>query len=91
MVQAIFLLESSFIALTAIVVGTALGLRARATTSIAGPADQPPGRETLHFVVPWLHLALIFVAVYAVALLTTLAPAARARRACYPAEALRYE
>jgi ABC-type lipoprotein release transport system permease subunit len=42
------------------------------------------------FDVPWLTLALIFVAVYGVAMLTTLAPARRASRV-YPAEALRYQ
>ena len=41
-------------------------------------------------VVPWADLVLIFVAVYAVALLATLAPAIRASRVA-PAEALRYE
>ena len=40
--------------------------------------------------VPWVNLAIIFSAVYLVALLTTLAPAVRASR-IYPAEALRYE
>jgi ABC-type lipoprotein release transport system permease subunit len=41
-------------------------------------------------VVPWVSLAIIFVAVYAVALLATLAPALRASR-IRPAEALRYQ
>jgi ABC-type lipoprotein release transport system permease subunit len=41
-------------------------------------------------VVPWGDLVLIFVLVYAVALLATLAPALRASRIA-PAEALRYE
>ena len=39
---------------------------------------------------PWANLALIFVVVYAVALIATLAPALRASR-LHPAEALRYE
>ena len=39
---------------------------------------------------PWLALGVIFLVVYAVALVTTLAPALRASRV-YPAEALRYQ
>ena len=42
------------------------------------------------FDVPWLTLGLIFLAVYGVAMATTLAPARRGSRV-YPAEALRYE
>jgi putative ABC transport system permease protein len=89
MVQASFLLESSFIALTAIVVGTALGLVV-AYNVVADAADQPSWQGSLRFAVPWLHLAIVFVAVFAAAVLTALAPAARAARV-YPAEALRYE
>ena len=89
MVQLIFLLESSFIALTAIVVGTALGLIV-AYNVVSDVAEQPSWQGALHFTVPWLHMAIVFVAVFAAALATTLAPAARAARV-YPAEALRYE
>ena len=88
MIQAAFLFESSFVALAAIVVGTALGL-AISYNVISDSADQASWRN-LEFVVPWLSLGLIFVLVYAVALLTTLAPAVRASRV-YPAEALRYQ
>ena len=41
------------------------------------------------FAVPWVHRAIVFVTVFAAALLTSWAPAARAARVC-PAEALRY-
>lgn len=88
MIQAAFLAESSFVALTAIVVGTLLGL-AIAYSVIADVAAQPAWRD-LSLDVPWLNLGAIFVVVYAVALLTTLAPAVRASRV-YPAEALRYQ
>jgi putative ABC transport system permease protein len=88
MIQAAFLLESSFVALTAIVVGTVLGL-ILGYNIIADSANQPSW-ETLTFTVPWLSLGFIFLVVYAVALLTTLAPAMRASRV-YPAEALRYQ
>ena len=89
MVQLSFLLESSFIALTAIAVGTALGL-VIAYNVIQDSADKPSWQGNLHFAAPWLPFAVVFVTVYAAALLTTLAPAARAARV-QPAEALRYE
>jgi putative ABC transport system permease protein len=88
MIQAAFLLESSFVALTAIVVGTTLGL-VIAYEILLDSAKQPSW-ESLEFTVPWVGLGVIFAVVYAVALLTTLAPALRASRV-YPAEALRYQ
>ena len=88
MIQAVFLLESSFVALTAIVVGTALGLLLG--WNIIQDQRETPSWENLTLVVPWGDLALIFAVVYAVALLATLAPAIRASR-IPPAEALRYE
>jgi putative ABC transport system permease protein len=88
MIQLSFLIESSFIALTAIVVGTFLGI-AVAYNVITDAADAP-GYENLSLQVPWLTLVGIFVAVYAVAMATTLAPARRASRV-YPAQALRYQ
>jgi putative ABC transport system permease protein len=88
MVEALFLLESSFIALTSIVVGTILGLWL--AYNIIDDTRRQPSYQGLTLVVPWAELALVFVAVYAVALLATLAPALRASR-LHPAEALRYE
>jgi putative ABC transport system permease protein len=88
LVQATFLLESSFIALTSIVVGTALGLAV--AYMIIRDSQQQPSWSNLSFDVPWANLAIVFVAVYAVAMLTTMLPARRAARV-YPAEALRYE
>ena len=88
MIQAVFLLESSFVALTAIVVGTALGLLLG--WNIVRDSRQTPSWENLTMVVPWGDLIVVFVVVYAVALLATLAPALRASRIA-PAEALRYE
>jgi putative ABC transport system permease protein len=88
MIQAAFLLESSFIALTAIVVGTALGLIL--AWNIVDDQRQQPSWENLTLYVPWLNLGVIFVVVYAVALAATLAPAMRAARV-RPAEALRYQ
>ncbi len=88
MVQLSFMLESSFIALTAIVVGTGLGLAV--AFNVVDEYARQPSMENLGLSVPWLTLGVIFVAVYAVALLTTLAPARRASRV-FPAEALRYQ
>jgi putative ABC transport system permease protein len=88
MVEASFLLESSFIALTSIVVGTLLGLLL--AWNIIADTRRQPSWENLTLVVPWLNLAVIFLLVYAVAMVATIAPARRAARVG-PAEALRYE
>jgi putative ABC transport system permease protein len=88
MVRTAFLIESSFVALTAIVVGTILGLIL--SWNIVDDQRQQPSWENIQLVVPWLNLALIFLVVYAVALAATLAPAIRASRTV-PAEALRYQ
>jgi putative ABC transport system permease protein len=88
MVQAVFLIESSFIALTSIVVGTLLGLVLAA--NIIHDTQEQPSWENLTLVVPWGSFALIFLLVYVVALAATLAPAVQASR-IRPAEALRYQ
>ncbi len=88
MVQWAFLLESSFIALTSIVLGTVLGLAV--AFNVIHDTQQQPGWSNLSFDPPWLTLAIVYVLVYAVALGTTYLPALRASR-IYPAEALRYQ
>jgi putative ABC transport system permease protein len=88
MVQTAFLLESSFVALTAIVVGTALGLLL--AWNIVDDQRRQPSWENLQLYVPWVNLLVIFVVVYVVALGATLLPAVRASR-IRPAEALRYQ
>jgi putative ABC transport system permease protein len=88
MVQASFLIESSFIALTSIVVGTGLGLAV--AYNVILESRRSPSWAHMAFAVPWLTLGVIFLAVYIVALATTLAPAMRAAR-IFPAQALRYE
>ncbi len=87
-VQEAFLMESSFVALTAIAVGSALGLLL-ASNIIRDQRRQPSWSDVV-LVVPWLNLAVIFVVVFAVAMIATLAPARRAARVA-PAEALRYQ
>jgi putative ABC transport system permease protein len=88
MVEASFLLESSFLALTSIVVGTLLGLLL--AWNIIDDTRQQPSWENLTLVVPWTNLLVIFLLVYAVAIVATIAPARRAARVS-PAEALRYQ
>jgi putative ABC transport system permease protein len=88
MVQLSLLLESSFVALTSIVVGTGLGLVV--AHNVISDSRNTPSWQNLSFDVPWANLGVIFLAVYLVALATTLAPAIRASR-IYPAEALRYQ
>jgi putative ABC transport system permease protein len=88
MIEASFLLESSFLALTSIVAGTALGLLL--AWNIIDDTRHQPSWENLTLVVPWLNLFVIFLLVYAVAMVATIAPARRAAKVS-PAEALRYE
>jgi len=88
MVEATFLLESSFVALTSIAVGTALGLLL--AYEIVRDSRGQQSWHDLELVVPWLNLGIIFAVVLLAALVTTLAPALRAAR-IHPAEALRYE
>jgi putative ABC transport system permease protein len=88
MVQVAFLLESSFVALTSILVGTILGLIL--AWNIIDDQRQQPSWETLELYIPWTNLLLVFSVVYAVAILATILPARRASR-IRPAEALRYQ
>ncbi len=88
MVQAAFLLESAFLALTSIVVGLGLGLLL--AYDIVDDQRQQPSWSGLTLVVPWGNLAVVFAAVLLVALATTFAPALQASR-IPPAQALRYQ
>jgi putative ABC transport system permease protein len=88
MVRRTLLAETSIVALTAIVVGTVLGLVL--SYNVIADARTQLGYGDIQFAVPWLNLGLIFTAVILAALLTTVVSALRATR-IYPAEALRYQ
>jgi putative ABC transport system permease protein len=83
-----FLLESGFLALTSIIVGTALGLAL--AYNVVDDARRQATWPGIQLTVPWLNLSVVFVIVMLVALATTYLPARRASRV-YPAEALRYQ
>jgi putative ABC transport system permease protein len=80
--------RSCFIAVSAILFGTLLGLAVG--YNVIRDSQKSPSWENLGFDVPWVNLAIIFLVVFAVAVATTWAPSTRASRV-YPAEALRYE
>jgi putative ABC transport system permease protein len=82
------LLESAFLALTSIVVGSALGLAL--AYNVIDDAHRQATWPGVHLSVPWMNLAVIFAIVMIVALATTYLPARRASRV-YPAEALHYQ
>jgi putative ABC transport system permease protein len=82
------LAETSIVTLTAIAAGTVLGLAI--SYNVIADAGSKPGYENLTFTVPWAQLAIIFAAVIAASVLTTLAASHRATR-IYPAAALRYQ
>ncbi len=82
LVQASFLLESSFIAILGLLMGAVLGLwSAYRFTSTTGD---------FQFEIPWFQVIIILVGSYLATLLTTYLPAHAASKV-YPAEALRYE
>ena len=87
-VQLGFLIESSMIAVSGIVVGTILGLIL--AFNIIDNSRRQSSWADIQFAVPWLNLAIIYVVVLAAALLTAYLPARQASRV-YPAQALRYE
>jgi putative ABC transport system permease protein len=88
MVQLSFLLESSMVALVALLLGTVLGIIV--SYNVILDQSEQPSWENLRLVVPWRDLVILYVLVYGAALVTTFLPALQASRV-YPAEALRYE
>jgi len=86
MVQNTFLLESSFVSLLGVIIGTALGIGLcyNVMSFLAGDI------EGISFKMPWTGILTIFVLAYGASLLTTYLPSRQAAK-IYPAEALRYE
>ena len=86
MVQRSFLLESSFVALLGIALGTALGA-GLSVQIIDQMGDYFAG---MTYQVPWVNIIAVVIIAYGASLLTTYLPARQAAR-IYPAEALRFE
>ncbi len=86
MVQKAFLLESSFVAILGILIGSALGL----TLCYSVISFMADGMQGLTYKIPWINTILIGLLAYVASLLTTYLPARQASKV-YPAEALRYE
>jgi putative ABC transport system permease protein len=86
MVQASFLLESSFVALLGTLLGVVLGL-VLARNLVESLAKSDP---SVQLVVPWGQIGIIVALAYLASLLTTYLPARQAAH-IYPAEALRFE
>jgi putative ABC transport system permease protein len=87
MVALSFVLESSFIALVGIGLGTATGILLGQAMIGQFFSVLTAGRT---LAVPWVQIGIIVLGAYLFSLLTTILPAIAASR-IYPAEALRYE
>ena len=88
MVQLSFLVEALFVTMTAVVVGTVLGLWV-AFNVIQDSAGQP-GWDNLTLRPPWTAMLLILMVVVLSSVVTTWLPSVKASRT-YPAEVLRYQ
>ena len=88
MIQASFLLESSFITLMGVLIGLILGLTLSYNAFLDIRADA--NVDNLIYSVPWLQLGIIISVTYVFAIITTFIPSRQAAKIA-PAEALRYE
>lgn len=88
MIQLSFLIESSFIAVLGIVIGTVLGL-VLSYNAVLDIRDEE-GLDTIQYAIPWIQMIVILGVTYFFSLLATYVPARQASKV-YPAEALRYE
>ena len=88
MIQLSFLIESSFVAVLGIIIGTALGLVLSYNAVIDIRDDE--GLDTIRYAIPWIQMIVILGLTYIFSLLATYIPARQASKV-YPAEALRYE
>ena len=88
MIQLSFLIESSFVAVLGIVIGTVLGLLLSYNAVLDIRDEQ--GLDTIQYTIPWIQMIIILGVTYVFSLLATYVPARQASKV-YPAEALRYE
>ena len=88
MIQLSFLIESSFVAVLGIIIGTALGLVLSYNVVLDIRDEQ--GLDTIQYAIPWIQMIIILGLTYIFSLLATYIPARQASKV-YPAEALRYE
>ena len=88
MIQLSFLIESSFVAVLGIVIGTVLGL-VLSYNAVLDIRDEQ-GLDTIQYTIPWIQMIIILGVTYVFSLLATYVPARQASKV-YPAEALRYE
>ena len=86
MVQASFLIESSFVALLGIGIGVALGIGLSAQIIDSMKEFFP----SIQYRIPVVNVVAIILIAYVASILTTFLPSLQASR-IYPAEALRYE
>ena len=86
MVQASFLMESSFIALLGITIGLVTGLITAYNVVNDVRGDEP----NVSLIIPWSRVIIIIVGAYLFSLLTTFLPSRQASQVA-PADALRYE
>ena len=88
MIQLSFLIESSFVAVLGIIIGTVLGLVLSYNVVLDIRDEQ--GLDTIQYAIPWIQMIIILGLTYIFSLLATYIPARQASKV-YPAEALRYE
>jgi putative ABC transport system permease protein len=86
MVGLAFVIESSFVSITGLLIGALTGVVLG--DNLVGAFFPQIDRSVV--AIPWQQIALIVLATYLFSLLTTILPAWQAAR-IYPAEALRYE
>jgi putative ABC transport system permease protein len=86
MVGLSFLIESSFVSITGLLIGAITGIVLGGNLVTAFFPQIGESAVTI----PWLQIGLIVLGAYTFSLLTTIAPAWQASR-IYPADALRYE
>jgi putative ABC transport system permease protein len=88
MVQISFLIESLFVTVIGVLVGTGLGLLV--ALNVVDDSSRQPGWQNLQLQPPWSALAVILGIVVLSSVVTTWLPSLRASRT-YPAAALRHE